>query len=448
MITTPEILTKIKNHPLQKIKLAVADIDGVLRGKMVRKAKFLDIAETSLGFCDVIFGWDMADNCYDNITYTGWHTGYPDASVTLDLQTYRQIPWQENIPLVLGDLDNSNICPRSLLRKLIKDYENLGYIPLFAQEFEWFNFEETPQSLSEKKYQNLNPLTPDMFGYSMLRPSLKNNYFNALFDELEKFNIPLEGLHTETGPGVYEAAILYDEVLSAADKAVLFKTAVKEIAYQHGVIATFMAKWNADLSGSSGHLHQSIWDKNRTQNLFFDANDSHNMSDLFKSYLAGQLYCLPYILPMFAPTVNSYKRLKEGTWAPATLTWGVDNRTTAYRVLNKSPKAIRLENRVAGADINPYLAMAGALASGLYGIQHNLSLEIPEIKGDGYKNTTNEKLPKSLLEATQKMQNSTIANQILGESFVQHFTQTREWEWREFSDAITDWEVKRYFELI
>ena len=216
-----------------------------------------------------------------------------------------------------------------------------------------------------------------MFGYSILRSSLENPYFTDLFDLLKKFNVPLEGLHTETGPGTYEAAITYSEIIEAADRAVLFKTAVKEIAYRHGCMATFMAKINENLPGCGGHVHQSLWDKNGKKNLFYDEKDSMKMSGLMKNYIAGQLYCLPHILPMFAPVINSYKRLVEGAWAPTTLTWGTDNRTVALRVLANNSKSCRLETRVIGSDVNPYLAMAASLASGLYGIKNKLKLKQP-----------------------------------------------------------------------
>jgi glutamine synthetase len=287
-----------------------------------------------------------------------------------------------------------------------------------------------------------------MFGYSILRSSLENSYFSDLFESLKKFNVPLEGIHTETGPGTYEAAISYSGILEAADRAVLFKTAVKEIAYKHGVIATFMAKINENLPGCGGHVHQSLWDKSEKKNLFYNEKDKMKMSDLAKSYVAGQLHCLPYILPMFAPTVNSYKRLVEGAWAPTTLTWSSDNRTVALRILASSSKSCRLETRVIGSDVNPYLAMAGCLAAGLYGIKNKIKLKQPATVGNGYKDYSNGTLPSTLIEATQQMKTSKLAKELFGEIFVEHFTQTREWEWRQHLKAVTDWEYRRYFEII
>ena len=452
-MTNKEIIQYVKDHPSGKVKIAFADIDGILRGKYISTEKFLSAVENGLGFCNVILGWDAGDVTYDNVQYTGWHTGYPDSPAVLDINTFRKIPWENDVPFFLGELtdqkgDPLEIYPRQLLKKILGEANKQGYSPFFSQEFEWFNFAETPQTANAKHFKNLTPLTPGMFGYSILRSSLENPYFTDLFELLKKFNVPLEGLHTETGPGTYEAAIVYSDILEAADRAVLFKTAVKEIAYKHGVIATFMAKINENLPGCGGHVHQSLWDKSSKKNLFHEEKDKNKMSSLMKSYVAGQLYCLPQILPMYAPTINSYKRLVEGAWAPTTLTWGIDNRTVALRVLAGGNKSCRLETRVIGSDVNPYLAMAGCLASGLYGIENKLKLSQPATIGNGYKESANGILPSTLIEATNQMKGSKLAKELFGSAFVEHFTQTREWEWRQHLKAVTDWEYKRYFEII
>lgn len=451
-MTKDEVLDYVKKHPSAKVKLAVTDIDGVLRGKYISTDKFLGLAEGNFGFCDVVFGWDSSDVAYDKGGVTGWHTGYPDALATLDLSTFRKIPWEQDVPFFLGEFINEKntpafFCPRQLLRTIRNQALEQGFSPAFSQEFEWFNFRETPQSANEKGFRNLTPLTPGMFGYSILRTTLENPFFNDLFELLRLFDIPVEGLHTETGPGVLEVAITYSDVLEAADRAVLFKTAVKEIAYKHGIMATFMAKISESLPGCGGHVHQSLWDKEGKTNLFYDANDPQKMSALMRSYIAGQLYCLPYILPMYAPNVNSFKRLVEGAWAPTTLTWAVDNRTVALRSLPGGSKSARLETRVMGADCNPYLAMSACLASGLYGIRKGLTLQ-PATSGNGYLDFSHGTLPKNLHDATVNMKDSAVAKELFGEQFVEHFCLTRNWEWRQYMKAVSDWEMKRYFEII
>jgi glutamine synthetase len=449
----PELLQELTEESASKVKLAITDIDGVLRGKLISLEKFRSVAEKGFGFCDVVFGWDAGDQAYDNGNYTGWHTGYPDALAVIDIGTFRRVPWEGDLPFFLADFKAASgeslpVCPRSLLKKMIRQSEEAGFKAYFSQEFEWFNFLGRGGEIASEDYRKLPPMSQGMFGYSILRASQGSAYFQDLFDMLDKFGVPLEGLHTETGPGVYEAAILYAGVLDAADRAVLFKSGVKEIAHRHGILPTFMAKFSENLPGCSGHVHQSLWSADGERNLFFDGSSASGISSLMESYIAGQLHCLPHILPLYAPTVNSYKRLVEGAWAPTTVTWGIDNRTTALRALPGSATSTRLETRVVGSDSNPYLAMAGCLASGLYGIRHGLKLDIPATKGSGYADKSRAVLPRNLWEATQAMKGSALAAELLGEAFVDHFTRTREWEWRQFSREVTDWELKRYFEII
>lgn len=461
----PDLLRQLAGQGTEKVKLAITDIDGVLRGKVISFDKFRSIAEKGFGFCDVVFGWDAGDQAYDNAGFTGWHTGYPDAMAVIDIDTFRQVPWENGMPFFLADFALP-ICPRGLLKKVIGQAAGAGFQALFSQEFEWFNFmapggaegagstgSQGRGGLAGHSLRDLQPMTQGMFGYSILRASQGSAYFHDLFDLLKKFDVPLEGLHTETGPGVYEAAILYADALEAADRAVLFKTGVKEIAHRHGILPTFMAKFSEGLPGCSGHVHQSLWSvggggKEAGRNLFYDEQAATGMSGLMENYIAGQLFCLPHILPMFAPTVNSYKRLVEGAWAPTTLTWGIDNRTTALRALPGGAASTRLETRVVGSDSNPYLAMAGCLASGLYGIRNKLRLETPATTGSGYADKSHGVLPRNLWEATQAMKQSPLAAELFGAAFADHFTGTREWEWRQFSRVVTDWELKRYLEII
>ena len=313
-------------------------------------------------------------------------------------------------------------------------------------EFEWFNFAETPQSWADKGYVRPTPLTPGMFGYSVLRASAGQAFFRALMDDLPKFGVPVEGLHTETGPGVYEAAIAFADALEEADRATLFKTAVKEIGLRHGAMPSFMAKWNPALPGCSGHVHQSLSDGKK--NLFHDPRGRHGMSRLFESYVAGQVACLMEFGPLLWPTINSYKRLVDGFWAPVKPTWAVDNRTASFRVIPGSPKSTRLETRCPGADVNPYLAIAAVIAAGMHGVEKKLPLDAPPIHGSNEGAEKIPRAPRTLIETTRIFQKSAIARDWLGDEFVDHFAATREWEWRQWLDAVTDWELKRYFEII
>jgi glutamine synthetase len=444
-------LAAIRASDTVKVKVAASDIDGVLRGKLLHRDKFFGAAEGGFGFCDVVFGWDSSDHCYDNAQVTGWQHGFPDALARIDLDTARHVPWDGGVPFFLGEFINADgspypVCPRQTLKKVLKRAEKLGLQAMCGVEFEWFNFIETPHSWADKKGVGPTNLTPGMFGYSLLRMADNRGFFNALMDEMAAFGVPIEGLHTETGPGVYEAAITFSAALEAADRAILFKTGAKEIGKRFGIMPSFMAKWSAQYPGCSGHIHQSLSDGKR--NLCYDAKAKTSMSKLFESYLAGQVACLMEFAPLFWPTINSYKRLVDGFWAPVKPTWGIDNRTASFRVIAGSPKATRLETRCPGADINPYLAMAAVLAAGLHGVEKGLKLTAPPITGTNVGAENIPRAPRSLAETTRIFKQSAIARDWLGDTFVDHFAATRDWESRQWQDAVTDWELKRYFEII
>ncbi|HKW98904.1 MAG TPA: glutamine synthetase family protein [Bryobacteraceae bacterium] len=442
-----EVRALLEKHTVRRVKLGAFDIDGALRGKYVSTEKFLSAAGSGLGFCDVVFGWDIGDVLYDNAKFTGWHTGYPDAHCRIALDTFRMIPWEPGTAFFLMDFLRDGrplpIAPRQVLDRVANRAAELGYAPTFSAEYEFFFFRETAESLRAKNFRNLTPLSPGMFGYSVLRASANSTLVLDLLDQLAEFRCPLEGLHTETGPGVYEAAIAVDDIIAAADKAALFKTAVKEIAARHGLIPTFMAKWNAELPGSSGHLHQSLWDREKHKNLF---HADSGMSPLMQHYLAGLVANLPELAAVICPTVNSYKRTVPGAWAPVNATWGIDNRTTAVRAIPGSAKSTRVELRLSGADINPYLAMAASLAAGLDGIERKLAL--PPATVNAYAGTDAAPLPRTLSAATKLFRDSIMARCWLGDEFVDHYTATRDWEVRQFEKAVTDWELARYFESI
>ncbi len=440
----------LSQHNITHIKVGGFDIDGVLRGKYISREKFDSAVEKGLGFCDVIFGWDSSDVLYDGCQVTGWHTGYPDALAKIDLSTFRVIPWEPNTALFLLDFYDREgqplgVSPRQLLARVVARAEAMGFRPIVATEYEYFIFQENSHSIREKQYRGLRPLSPGMFGYSVLRTGVFSELAHSILEGLRAFDVELEGFHTETGPGVYEAAIKYDCALRAADKAALFKTGVKQIAARSGLLATFMAKCNASLPGCSGHLHESLWGKER--NLFHDAAGHGEISPLMRHYIAGQLALMPEFTALVCPTVNSYKRLVPGLWAPTNATWGIDNRTTALRAIpGPSPSAVRIEYRLAGADINPYIAIAATLAAGLYGIEHGL--EAPEpVHGNAYEAEA-PPLPRSLQEATALLKQSAAARELLGDEFVDHYVLTREWEVRQHQRAVTDWELERYFEII
>ena len=440
----------VRERDLPHVKLGVFDIDGVLRGKYLARDKFVPALDNGFGFCDVVLGWDSSDQLYDNVSFTGWHTAYPDAQCVIDPSTCRALPLEGDRLLFLAEFSGAAqaICPRSTLKRVLVRAKDMGYAALASAEYEFFLFEETPHSVRDKHFRNLRTITPGYFGYSLLRASVHAEFYEELLQLCEAMRFPLEGLHTETGPGVIEAAISYADALEAADRAALFKTYTKVLAGRRGWMATFMAKWSRDWPGQSGHLHLSLQDE-RGAPVFHDPDRAHGISDVMRWFVGGQQALLPELLAMVAPTVNSYTRLIPGFWAPTEASWGIDNRTCALRAIPGSAKSQRIEYRIAAADINPYLALAAAIGSGLWGIEHRIEPD-PPIGGNAYAQSfpATRALPRTLWDAAQRLKQSAAARALFGDAFVEHYAATREWEEREFRKAITDWELARYFEII
>jgi glutamine synthetase len=441
----------VAERKLDHVKLGVFDLDGILRGKYLSRDKFLSALDSGFGFCDVVLGWDSNDQLYDNVTFTGWHTAYPDAQCRIVPSTCRALPLEGDMLFFIAEFAGAAeaLCPRGTLKRVLKRAADMGYAAQAACEYEFFLFEETPHSVREKGFRNLKTITPGFFGYSVLRASVHADFHANLLDLCQMMRIPLEGLHTETGPGVLEAAITYSDALEGADRAALFKTFTKVLAEQRGWMATFMAKWSRDWPGQSGHLHVSLKDK-KGRAVFHDAKKPpHAISDEMRWFIGGQQALMPELLAMVASTVNSYTRLIPGFWAPTDATWGVENRTCALRAIPGSAKSQRVEYRIAAADINPYVALAAAIGSGLWGIEHRIEPDKP-IAGNAYAQTIPKKrqLPRTLWEAAQNLKGSKAARALFGDAFVEHYAATREWEEREFRKAITDWELARYFEII
>ncbi|MDE2418255.1 MAG: glutamine synthetase [Burkholderiales bacterium] len=447
--TAPFSADLLANEPF--VRFAVTDIDGVCRGKHLSAEKIISMLGGGGTIASALFGWDIADELYDNVRFTGFHTGYPDIGLRLDASTARQLPWDDNRWLILGEHTTASgaplpICPRQVLKKVLAKAGALGYSAQVGMEFEWFVLKETELSVREKGYRNLQTATQGLTNYSPFRIDGQHDFVRDLFNYLPAIDVPLEALHTEAGPGNFEAAIRYGDALKAADRAMLFKQAVREIGRRHGLLNTFMAKFSTAYAGCGGHMHQSLWRDGA--NTFHDTNGPHGMSTTMRHFIAGQLHCLPQFFALYAPFVNSYKRLVDGNLAPVKPTWAIDNRNVSLRVIPGSASSMRLETRTPGADANPYLAIAAALASGLYGIEHRLELDQPAVTGANVGAEGVARLPRTLAEATEALDRSTLARELLGDTFVTHFVETRQWEVRRFNQAVTDWELQRYLEMV
>lgn len=474
----PKTFEHLKNLLENDIKVKVAgfDVDGVLRGKFMSKEKFLSAASSDgFGFCSVIFGWDLHDAVYSReLLISNRANGYRDILASIDLSTFRRIPWENNVPFFLisfldpDSREPLSVCPRSVLKRTAEKAEQSGWSCYAGVEYEYFQFKESPHSLAEKKYQNLTPLTPGMHGYSLLRTQLNREYFDGLFDKSHEFEIDIEGHHTETGPGVFETALAYTTAPRMADNALLFKYLAKSIGIQHGIVPSFMAKPWGNLPGCSGHIHVSLRDA--TGFNIFAVSDSElktgregasydelkYLSQAGEWFLAGVLDGLPDIMPLLVPTINGYKRLVGGEafWAPNAVTYGYDSRAASVRLISPPsvpPAATRLEVRVPGADMNAFFALSAIFQLGMRGMEKKLALPVAplsQLTPEDKKNGTVKMLPISLEAATQRMmQPSSIAREVLGNDFVEHFGGTREHEVKLWNEAVTSWEVERYLEL-
>ena len=429
--------------------IGLADIDGVIRGKYVDKSKLDKVLSDTGSFCDCVFGWDIDDQLYDSSQYTGWHTGFPDCQFRLLPESKRNNP-DDGTDYYIGEFTAEGsefhpVCPRSCLRRVIQRVSEMGLSVKSGFEYEFFVFQESAHSVREKNYRGLVPFTPGNFGYSALRAATYSNFFKDLLEYCKGWGMPLEGLHCETGPGVWEAALSATQGMESADRACLFKTFSKVFFQRRDLIATFMAKWSMNYPGQSGHFHFSLMDA-QGMNLL---SGSNTVADAARHALGGLAAFLPDWLPMLAPTINSYTRLVKGAWAPTAASWGIENRTCAFRFIPGSEHVQRIENRVSGADANPYLVAAATLAAAMLGIERQMEPPAP-ISGNAYdvqeQFESRYLFSPTLRDATQRFKNSETAREIFGSDFVDHFAMTREWESREAERHVDSWQLERYFE--
>jgi glutamine synthetase len=430
--------------------VGVVDLDGALRVKLLAKRKLRSLGAGELRFCEVVLGFDSNDDVYEDAAAIGWHTGFADRTVRAGEGSLWRSPGDPGTPLVLAEYapPMDVICPRSLLGRIIARCADRGYRARAAFEYEFVLFDETPHSVRDKDFRGLRPITPGAFAYSAVRSSVWHDLYDELLTGCETLGVPLEGLHAESGPGVLEAAIEVSDPLRAADRAILFKTFVKTVAQRRGLMASFMSRWSLDWPGQGGHIHLSLLD--RDGNAAFHAADApEGIGDTMRHFIGGQQALAPELCALFAPTVNAYTRLAPGAWAPTTAGWGVDNRTCALRAIPASAAAQRVEHRVPGADANPYLALAAALGSGLWGVEHQLDPGKPLV-GNAYDRPSDPAtaLPETLDAAASRLAGSAAAVDLFGAPFVEHFAHSRRWEERQFRRAVTDWELRRYFEVI
>ncbi len=443
-----EAIHYIKQHKIKYLKIGLFDLNGVLRGKTISQQKFLSLLNKGGCFYDGILGGDLNDELTDNSIFTGAHTGYPDAKIEVIAQSGRKIPWEEKSLFFLCQYqaEHNTLCGRSLYQAAINKAAEMGFTVYSGTEYEFTVLAETDASVRESHYHNLQPFTLGNFGYSIQRSTVQNDLYQELLYMCEAMHMPLECLHTEIGPGMLEAALKMSHGVESSDQASLFKAFCKSLMERHGLLATFMAKWREDVQGHGMHVHLSILDS-AGKNIFYDAKNSHHMSQTMQHFVAGQQLLMPELLVLCAPTINSYARYVPGCWAPTEATWGVNNRAVSLRVITGNEQNQRVEYRIPGADCNPYLAHTAALASGLYGIENKLTLGAAFDPANPKDNQAHP-LPKSLEAATKLFSQSDIAKALLGEAFVADYAAARDWEVRQYQKSVTDWQLARYLETV
>ena len=444
----------VEKNGIHTFKIGAVDLDGLWRGKRVSAEHFLDsVHSDGTFFCNILFGWDMQDEPIPDLAYTGWHTGFPDINLRPDMSTLAAVPWEPGTASVICDvfeLDGSplDISPRTVLKSMVARAESLGFSPIFAYEFEFYLFRGTSRELARRHWRDLEPLTEGHHTGSVYRDAGSEFLIGEVRRLLAEYGIFIEASNSEHGPGQFEVNIHYSDALKAADNAMLLKHTVKELAARQGLTASFIAKVNPLWAGSSGHVHQSLLSADGAA-AFANPSDPGRLSDVGSNYLAGLVEHAADLTAIYLPNVNSYKRTEGGEWAGSSSTWGLDNRTVAIRSIPSSGTAARVENRIAGADANPYLVVAANLAAGLDGIEQGLTPP-PVVEGNAYALPAGQAppLPTSLADATDQLHASIFARKLLGDRFVDHFCAMRRWEIKNFAATVTEWEIARYLEHI
>ena len=439
----------VEANDIDTILVCFPDMQGRLLGKRVTGHFFLEHVIHEMHVCDYLLTVDMEMTPVPGYQAASWALGYGDLGVRPDLDTLRRIPWLPGTALVLGDCvdqDGNELrhSPRAILKRQIERAVAAGYSAKMGSELEFYLFDETYESAAEKNYGNLKTSGRYIEDYHILQTTKNEPFIRAIRNGMEEAGIPVEFSKGEWGPGQQEINLRYAEALEMADRHTVYKNGAKEIAHLQDRAITFMAKWSYELAGNSCHVHSSLWDVESGAPLFEDAGDEHGMSKLFRHYLAGQLELAQEMTYFFAPYINSYKRFQAGSFAPTNAVWGTDNRTVGLRVLGPGPST-RVECRIPGADANPYLAFAATLAAGLHGIEQELELE-PIFEGDAYSADGIREVPKTLREALEALDGSTVLRGAFGNDVIDHYLHAGRWEQSEYDRRITDWEVRRSFE--
>ncbi len=448
-LTFDDLKSRVTDGTIDTVLVCMVDMQGRLMGKRFHAVNFVETSYEETHCCNYLLATDLEMATPEGYAATSWRAGYGDYVIKPDLGTIRPVPWLEGTAMVLCDvLDHHTHAPvphspRAMLKKQIARLAEMGFDAMMATELEFFLFADSLDKIREGGFRDLRPISGYNEDYHIFQTTKEENVMRPIRNHLYAAGLPIENSKGEAEAGQEELNIRYSPALDCADYHTIAKHAVKEIAWQHGVAATFLPKWHRDRVGSSSHVHQSLWQDGKA--MFVDADDDLGMSDLMRHYMAGLIAYAPDYTYFLAPYVNSYKRFAKGTFAPTKTVWSIDNRTAGFRLCGANTKGVRVECRIGGSDLNPYLAQAAMLAAGMRGIEDKMALA-PPTKGDVYEDAGAGDIPQTLRAATENLRNSDFLRAAMGDDVVDHYTRCAEWEQEEFDRVVTDWEIARGFE--
>ncbi len=448
-LTFDDLKSHVEDGSIDTVLTCFVDMQGRLMGKRFQAVNFIQSSFRETHCCNYLLATDLEMATPDGYAATSWEKGYGDYVMAPDLSTIRLTPWLEGTAMVLCDiLDHHTHAPvphdpRAMLKKQIARLEVLGLDAMMATELEFFLFEKSFDEIRKGGFRDLAPISGYNEDYHILQTTKEEAVMRPIRNHLFAAGLPIENSKGEAETGQEELNIRYAHALDCADHHSIAKHAIKEIAWAYGRAATFLPKWHHDKVGSSSHVHQSLWKDGDP--AFYDADADLGMSDLMKHYMAGLIAYAPDYTFFLAPYINSYKRFSKGTFAPTKTVWSVDNRTAGFRLCGDGTKGVRVECRIGGSDLNPYLAQAAMLAAGIKGIKDKMELA-PPTRGDVYEDAKAADIPQTLRAATKALRNSTFLREAMGDDVIDHYIRCAEWEQEEFDRVVTDWEIARGFE--
>jgi len=448
-LTFEALKAAVQDGSIDTVLVCFVDMQGRLMGKRFHGVNFVETSYRETHCCNYLLATDLEMATPDGYASTSWETGYGDYVMRPDLTTIRPVPWLDGTAMVLCDVLDHHThqpvphSPRAMLKKQIARLEALGFDAMMATELEFFLFEKSLDEIRKSGFSALEPISGYNEDYHIFQTTKEEAVMRPIRNHLFEAGLPIENTKGEAEAGQAELNIRYAPALDCADHHSIAKHAIKEIAWQNGRAASFLPKWHHTRVGSSSHVHQSLWKQGEPS--FFDPDRQYGMSKVMEHYMAGLIAYAGDYTYFLAPYINSYKRFAKGTFAPTKAVWSVDNRTAGFRLCGEGTKGVRVECRIGGSDMNPYLAQTAMLAAGIKGLEEKMTLAAATT-GDVYEDAKASDIPQTLRAATQSLRTSDFLREALGDDVVDHYTRAAEWEQEEFDRVVTDWEIARGFE--